>query len=67
MNFPEILRRLAATGTSLKIFSQLLFLLKRISRYANFNAKKAFRAGLIQGMVIIHLSEGDCKFNICIL
>ena len=47
MNFPEILRRLAATGASLKIFSQLLFLLKRISRYANFNAKKAFRTGLI--------------------
>ena len=49
------------------VFSLLLFLLKRISRYAKFNAKKAFRAGLIQGMVIIHLSEGDCKFNICIL
>lgn len=67
MNFPEILRRLAATGASLKIFSQLLFLLKRISRYANFNAKKVSRAGLIKGMVIIHRSEKDCKFNICIL
>ena len=67
MNFTEIVQCLAPAGISLKAFSQLLFLLKRIFPYANFNAKKAFRTGLIQGMVIIHLSEGDCKFNICIL
>ena len=60
MNFPGISRRLAPTGASLKMFSQLLFLLKRIS-------PMVLSGGLIQGTVIIHLSEKDCKFNIRIL
>ena len=33
MNFPEISLRLAPPGASLEVFSQLLFLLKRISQY----------------------------------
>ena len=60
MNFPEVSRRLAPNGASLKGFPQLLFPLKRISHMR-------FPLGLTKGMVIIHRGEQDCKFNICIL